>query len=298
MPITDQPTSADTQSLQGCDSEALYYGIGIEADPHKARLCAFYQLGAAEENTELPAFEGGGILMMIYANGKGTGRNIALAKRFACDIWSAPAELEGRLEHLSQIERAQDSHADFDLCDDVTSGFMAGECARHQERVAAARRGVALSGGVAKLNPVQRATLSEVDKSLEVFLTARSQGEIDKGGTIAAARLTSAESVVRQQYAETLSELLSGQEESASAEKSLAADRKLNLIYKQLLAQKEFHAEGVSADGIKATQRAWLKYRDAWVRFGKMIDPERSTDSLITGLTLQRVAMLQELLAE
>ena len=298
VPDTDQPTSGETQSLQGCDSEALYYGIGTEADPRKARLCALHQIATAEEQRDLPAFEGAGILMMIYANGKSTVRNIGLAKRFACAIWSAPAELEGRLEHLSHIEKTKDSHTDFDVCDDVTSGLMAGECTAHQERVAAARRRAALAGAIAKLNLVQRASLSEVEQSLELFITTRSQGEIDKGGTIAAARLITAESAVRKEYAENLSNLLSGQEDSASAKKSPAADRKLNLIYQQLQTRKEFHAEGVSAEGIKTTQRSWLKYRDVWVRFGKTIVPMRSTESLMTGLTVQRVAMLKELLDE
>ena len=298
VPVTDQPTLADMQSLRGCDSEALYYGIGINADPSKARLCAFYQIETAKEKSDLPAFEGAGILMMIYANGKSTVRNIALARRFACSIWSAPAELEGRLEHLSHIEKTKDSHTDFDVCDDITSGIMTGECRAHEERVAAARRRAALSGAIAKLNTVQRAVLSEVEQSLELFITARSQGEIDLGGTIAPARLITAESAVREQYAETLSKLLSGQEMSASAKKSLAAERELNSIYKRLLTQKEFHAEGVSAEGIKATQRSWLKYRDAWVKFGKIIDLKWSTESLMTDLTVQRVAMLKERIVE
>ncbi|WP_062227613.1 hypothetical protein [Aureimonas frigidaquae] len=40
-PATDKPTQAQMQSLEGCDAEALFYGIGRPADPAQARLCAF-----------------------------------------------------------------------------------------------------------------------------------------------------------------------------------------------------------------------------------------------------------------
>ena len=43
-PASDRPTAAQERGLQGCSSEALYYGIGMPADPVRARQCAFLEM--------------------------------------------------------------------------------------------------------------------------------------------------------------------------------------------------------------------------------------------------------------
>lgn len=41
--------------------------------------------------------------MQIYANGLGVPRNLELATEYACQIWSAPAESDGRVLHLQAL---------------------------------------------------------------------------------------------------------------------------------------------------------------------------------------------------
>lgn len=184
IPAADLPTVQDKESLKDCDAEVLYYGIGVPGDPGRARLCAYIEMEKAEEKTNTPPFQSAGILMNIYANGKGARRNIPLAKLMACIVWSAPAELEARLEHLSQIEAGKRLKTEFDVCDDITSGMMGGECAAHEGRISDAERNSYLSQVREKLSTSQQSLLSDLPKKLEAFITARSDGEIDKGGTI------------------------------------------------------------------------------------------------------------------
>ena len=74
----------------GCDTRTLYYGDdgqGHGRNDAAARHCA-YRARAAGNND---AFDGSGVLMMLYANGRGVARNIPLARRFACEYEGAPA---------------------------------------------------------------------------------------------------------------------------------------------------------------------------------------------------------------
>ncbi|RYG15414.1 MAG: hypothetical protein EON96_10675, partial [Caulobacteraceae bacterium] len=43
FPAADRTPPAGV-SLKGCNAEALYYGIGVKADPARARLCAYANL--------------------------------------------------------------------------------------------------------------------------------------------------------------------------------------------------------------------------------------------------------------
>ncbi len=136
FPADDRPNEVQKARLKGCDSEDLYYGIEGPADPVKARLCAYQQMDSREELV----FGGEAILMMVYAIGAGASRNLDLAIKLACAIEGAPAELDGRLRHLEALKDQRSGRVTFDLCDDITSGFMMGYCAAHDQRLARAER--------------------------------------------------------------------------------------------------------------------------------------------------------------
>lgn len=68
-PARDWPDPKTAATLSDCSSGSLYYGIDIPADPVHARQCALLE-------TQRPGGNGGpfmgiGVLMMIYANGRG-----------------------------------------------------------------------------------------------------------------------------------------------------------------------------------------------------------------------------------
>lgn len=103
------------------------------------------------------------------------------------------------------------------------------------------------------------------------------------------------EELVRRQFIDGIKALIERTFKGWKPEDYIKADQELNAVYKQLQGRKEFIAEGVGAEGIKHSQRAWLKYRDSLVTFGQSLHPDRSPKRLMTELTRQRVAMLTEL---
>ena len=105
-PAADRPTPAQARALKDCDSEALYYGEKGPPDFVKARLCAFQEddEGKGDSRTE-DVFAGQTILMQLYANGLGgVKRDLDQATAYACAIDGAPAEVDGRVQHLQALK--------------------------------------------------------------------------------------------------------------------------------------------------------------------------------------------------
>ncbi|WP_446808559.1 hypothetical protein ACH50O_14880 [Methylomonas sp. 2BW1-5-20] len=152
FPAQDRPDAKIIQSLAGCNSEELYYGIGQTADWQKARACAYEEMRRGPEDP----FQGPATLMMIYANGKGVTRNYDLAIKMACGIEGAPAEIEGRLEHLLQMKQQGAEAKDIDLCDDITSSMMMGFCSIHNDSIEEPIRAARLAKLLASWNLNQK----------------------------------------------------------------------------------------------------------------------------------------------
>ncbi len=78
-------------------------------------------------------------------------------------------------------------------------------------------------------------------------------------------------------------------------------DARLNKAYRAIMhpgpADKPQYeiATGITPDGIKEAQRAWLKFRDAWVAFGKVRYPAVSAHAWKAMLTERRVNDLEDL---
>lgn len=79
---------------------------------------------------------------MIYASGKGAQRNLDLALKFACEMATiASAEKAGRVAHLEKLKAEGWTGSNFDVCDDITSGYMSGFCEDKPDRFDEAERG-------------------------------------------------------------------------------------------------------------------------------------------------------------
>ena len=71
------------------------------------------------------------------------------------------------------------------------------------------------------------------------------------------------------------------------------ADAKLNGVYKQVQQRDDSEGGSVTKEGIKITQRTWIKYKDAFVKFCAKKYPDAS-DSIKTYMTLNRIKELEE----
>ena len=295
-PPGDAPTPAEATSLADCASETLYFGIGRPADLKAARLCAFVEKKTADPQVEDFGFTGDRTLMMVYANGLGAERNLDLATALACRIEGAPAEIDGRVEHLAKLKADAWTGHDFSLCDDVTSGLLIGICADHDQRIAQAGRVAARAKLTADWTPAQRALLQPLEKAAAAFADARGENEVDQSGSMRGSYVVGAEEKQGRSFAALLDDVVAGKLAPASAADLAAADAALNMKYRDVIrrAPTLFADTTVKTADVATTEKAWIRYRDAWLAFAKARFPSLSTDALATRLTRERTAQLDD----
>lgn len=302
IPAADQPDAAARARLSGCSSESAYYADDGKPDYVQARLCAYLE---REQGDEL-VFGGSGVLLMIYANGDGVARNLPLAKRFACEVDGAPAEREGRLQHLDAMAAAGAAAERFDLCDDITSGYMMGFCASREAEAAKAARDRRTSQLTASWNAAERAAFATLRSVAETYFDAVVDGEVDMGGTARGAMAVGAREELEQAFAQHLAEFEQGRLPAADEAALAAADKSLNASYAAAMKAAKPEAEGdtfsslgtVRPEGIRTAERAWIKYRDAWVTFGAQKYPSVTPVAWRTHFTRERDAALRTLAGE
>ncbi len=299
-PATDRPDAKALAALAECNSEELYYGIGRPPDPAAARACAFAEASRGEGDRPLG---GDAMLMTVYANGTGATRRLDVAIALACTLDGAPAEMDGRVKHLHGLMQQAWTGHDFSWCDDITSGAAEGFCADHDARVEDAKRSARLAKVAGRwANGPAAEPFHALREAVDSFIDSRGGNEVSPQGTAHAALVIEQEETQRQLFVEDLEGFAGGKPPCAGAERSADADSRLNAVYgkiQKLPADQFAEATGdVEQSGIKQTQRAWLKYRDAWAAFVAAAYPDVPRAAVLNWLTLRRVKQLEEFLTE
>ena len=282
----DLPSRAEIAKLKGCDAVNAYYGIGEPVDYRKARLCSFAQ----RENKEDIFWGGATILYMIYANGFGVSQNLDLALMYACDLESAPAEMDARIRHIAELRKAGAAKPEtpLDFCDDVTSGYAQGFC----QGIRSERLAVDNVARFAKLPFNGEKTFEALKAAAAKFRKARVDNEVDLSGTARAAQQLHENDIQDQDFIESV-EMFS---DNKSPKFKLRKENDLmNKVFKKIMATKEKDPWGtVTKDGIIKTQKAWVAYRNAWRAFAGAA----KADQVDAWLTKKRTHMLKSILGE
>jgi hypothetical protein len=297
-PRADLPTPQQAATLKGCDAEDLYYGEHAAADPARARLCAFSQAGGDGEADSDELFSGRTVLMMLYANGMGVRRNLDLAIHYACNIEGAPMESDGRVTHLAGLRAKGPGKEPFDFCDDITSGLAQGYCSARDQTMADARRQRELDALGQRVAPAARDAFAALRKAAYGFAQVRSGAETDLSGTARVTMTIDAEEETREQFVTLLRSFIDGKVAAGTPARAKAADAGLNAMWKRVAAQGERVQEfgTVTLMEVRGSQRAWLRYRDAFAAFARA--QGQPADGLVTTLTDLRTAQLKDLLPE
>ncbi|HEU0134625.1 MAG TPA: lysozyme inhibitor LprI family protein [Allosphingosinicella sp.] len=290
-PESDRPDPATARSLEGCDSEALYYGIGMPADPVRARQCAFLEA----EGDQGGVFWGRTMLMTIYANGRGASRDLDVATHLACGIEGAPMESHGRVRHLAGLKSSGWKGQDFHFCDDITSGLAMGYCEDHEAGIAGARREAGLAAMVAGWTAAEQRAFRRLREAHDAYAEAHGSGEVDLSGTARAAMAIAAEETLRDELVEVLERLRSGRPLPVPATGLEQEDSALNAAYRKRLRDLGGADGGigaVTAQGVRDAERAWIRYRDSFLDFAAIKFPRVPRAQLAAWLTRQRTAVL------
>ena len=289
-PGSDRPGSAAAAALKGCDSEALYYGIGMPADPVRARQCAFLEA----EGEDGGVFSGRTMLMTVYANGRGAKRDLDVATHLACGLDGAPMESHGRVTHLAELEAKGWTGRDFHFCDDITSGLAMGYCAGHFAGIAGAGRESELAARTGGWTVAEKQAFARLRQAHDAYVEAHGSGEVDLSGTARGAMVVEAQEAERDEFAGLLTTLSGGHRPPGGPAAYKAADSKLNAAYRRRMrdtAPTE-SPEAVTREGIRDAQRTWLRYRDAFLAFAAVKFPQVDRAGLAAWLTEQRTETL------
>ena len=294
VPDPDRPPAQIVVSLKGCDAEALYYGIGRPADPVRARQCALSQKPDSDDDD---LYGGPAVLIGIYANGAGAPKNLDMAMHLACGLeGSTPAESDARVTHLATM-KTEKAPKRFDICDDITSGFHAGQCAAHEAKITGLKRDAEMARLMSGWTPAERAAFVPLQAAQKAFTELRSGKEQDMTGTMRGVFYTDEMAIQADDFLLMIRQLSSARAPRYAAAQARDADADLNKAYQKALAAAPKTDDGgnVTQDNIRKTQRAWLAYRDAWIAFAKTKFPDYAPDSVNAWLTKKRSAMLRHL---
>jgi uncharacterized protein YecT (DUF1311 family) len=297
----EAPTVAQPKKWPDCNSYKLYSGIGAKVDYVAARKCAWSERLAVRNGIEprysdASVFGGSAMLAVLYANGEAVERNIPLALRLACEAEGAPAEISYRLQHLESLYRAvPSSGAKFTFCDDITSGFMEGFCAGLASEKADQDRSKPLNALSAGMSPIQKGAFIQLLKEEEAYARAHAAGEIDLAGTARAMFQIDAEQTLRGDFLAALQSFEASKYPEGSAKTYQETDALLNSAYRKAISNAEEHMKeygAVQPNGIRDAERAWLRYRDAWVAFARLRYPDVSQEAWLILLTRDRTSIL------
>jgi uncharacterized protein YecT (DUF1311 family) len=284
-----------------CDSVKFYAGIGTKIDYEAARRCAWSERLATEAGLEPrystgSVFGGSAMLSVLYANGEGIARNVPLAARFACEAGGAPAEIALRIRHLESLSANSPAPGStFGFCDDITSGFMEGFCAAYDSEIEDQKRAASLDALVSHFTSDQRTAFSTLRKLEEAYADAHARGEIDLSGTARAMYQIDAEDTLHDDFLVALQSFEMGNLPKSTASAAHEADIRLNAAYGKVMEDAEIHKAdygAVQPEGIRNAERAWLKYRDAWLAFAKLRYPDVVSESWLALLTNDRTSIL------
>jgi len=288
----DMPTAEERLALEDCDSEALYYGFGADADPVAARKCAIVEWAAGDDGI----LSGAGILFMIYANGQGAARDLQLARAFACAMDSYRSE--ARLARLEAIESGPGEPVD--ACEFSWSASLVDEaiCAWHADRPALvaqeARQAAVLEG----LAPPDRELAEKAIAATDDFDLAQLENETHLGAggggrnvTIAASAAPNGARIVARLERMARGEGPEGDVGMTPAAAELEHDRSVDGAQRAL---EEMSPGSGWASHVPMTESEWLPSRDAWMALARAVDPQHA-DAWLVELTRERTRQLIDL---
>ncbi len=286
IPVSDQPTSKERNTFKNSKVDCLSFqtGIGAKQDWVSYRKCVLSQ-DEIDNNT----------VAEIYANGWGVKRNPQLALALVCHGSSVPAELEGMVNALYSTKDDKCLKEDFYFCNYVTSGMNGGFCVANAEATMEKKRELKLLSLTSQWTKTQKNAFAVLQKAANNFFSEHARSEQDMSGTARVQITIAEEARLKDEFIKDIEMFESGQvPKDADFAKS---DKDLNTLYVQIMKKPNRDDYGtITKEGIKQTQRKWIKYRDAWTKFVELKYQNNSSDLWKTWLTKIRIEQLNEFL--
>jgi len=286
LPRQHRPAGADAGR---CDASALYYdalnapNAGV-ADWRRVRACAVRT-------------DAHGVLMMLYANGHETMPDLDLATRYACSIQSPVSEMKSRVQHLRRLA-GNTERGPIDVCDDVASPEMRGQCGAVRERQRDKHRAGQLAALSRGWSEKEQLGLDMASKAAQHFARHRVDYETDNGSTAARALQLESQAAELDAFAADVFDFEAGRIPRFSEAEFASLEQKMDAVYRQFMLNRPVsgaYLGSIRKTGVEKTQRAWLAYRDAMELFGAIRYPQVPGSGVRALLTARRIKQLTAL---
>ena len=152
-----------------------------------------------------------------------------------------------------------------------------GLCAAHRAALARPQREAALRALIARWTPEERRAFEPLRRAFEEFVAASAAGDLAR--RLRASLRNRLEQGLRDQFADMLQRLSDGRAPRFTAGQFGTEDLQLNQAYRARLAdERQYDAPGISVASLQNAQRAWLRYRDAFLAFAAVKYPRVPRD--------------------
>jgi len=236
-------------------------------------------------------------LAEAYANGERVKRNAKTAIALLCHSSDVPAELESTVDALYETKDDAKLDEPFRFCDYVTSGMSGARCAADEEAANTEKRDDEVRALMKDWSAPQKQAYAKLRKAADAFFEERSSAEVDQSGTARTQMSISERGELEDAFLAILRDLEARRYPPAGDFKK--ADGALNETYAKLLKPGALGDwSTVKAEGVRKTQRLWIRYRDAWAALAKVRYPKLATDALEARLTDERTQELAGLAEE
>ena len=229
----------------------------------------------------------------MYANGRGVKRNHTLAIALDCHGSRVPMELVNLVRYLVSMQYEEQLYGEFRFCDHVTSVMNIGLCAERAEEVRSKKEETEFAVMLEHWSSAQKVAFEELRAAADNFILLRADREIDMRGHESGLESMGRDFNFRTEFFDAIRMFESGQLPNDKDFK--LADKDLNEAYSKIMRRKNLENFGTITKGvIRATQRKWIKYRDAWTKFTAVKYPGTVSDVFKVWLTRKRTEQLKE----
>jgi hypothetical protein len=288
LPAADRPMQAEEKALAKCVSVDLYYGFGQPADPVKARKCAY-----AEMDRDAKAPIGGkAILMMIYANGNGATRNFDVATKLACSLGGGPGDDAGRVYQLDRLKKQNWAGNSFSVCDHSSGREMYEQCAILSERFDKIERDQKFNDLIAAWKPAEKKAFHTFMEEANKFYEVQAKNGVNLEGTFEIQE----EIFFKNNLLSSLQAFERGELPNYTAEEFQKAEAAEQAAYQRTQTGPDTKWGTITRESVRKSHDEWLRYRNAWIVFGRQKYPGVSEQSWKAWLDTDRTVMLNRFL--
>lgn len=294
-PAGEKPTAQLIATLVDCSAEDLYYDAKVDSMAsdetwRKVRACAFSE----DDNT---------VLMMLYANGFGVKVNPDLAIKYSCSGPRDEEEIALQVADLIALKTsARGRGRVIDQCDYAGNTPAIERCQDLAERQRTRMRNRSLDEISRKMSAQQKQVFDKLRKAAAQFADAHGSEEYEANisGTMRGQIAIGTTSKENQQFLGDVEQCENGVFPTYTQAQFAELDKHLNQTYRRIMRSNNVQArqagvyDVVSTTTVKETQRLWLKYRDAWVEFGRARYPSVPAHAWEALLTERRIKQLKE----